>query len=124
MKIKGAYMANINGKRKGDPMEFTPKEKAPLAVKDAFLAIKVPGKSMIFKSATCDEIQIFPKAVPTKKPFSNNSYSAKGSFTYQELEHQGDRLYPAQTMKYDIDFEDVIDNLGMPDLKVTRFVTI
>jgi hypothetical protein len=116
MLIKGV----TGGKDKGNPVEFAPEEKFPLAVKN-FLSTKAPeGKLFIFTKVVIDKKTFTPRG-QSQKGFANNSYLASGKVWYKTLDVKTDKLYPEKEYKFDIEFEDCCDNYGMPDLKLTNF---
>lgn len=128
MKIKGTYRApNAKlGKRYGDPIEFTPEEKVPLAVIDAMKALAPKGELRIVNSpldVTLDPgaFQYAPMSLEKKSGFASNSYQAKGKVKFHRMVIEGDRLFPAQTKSFNIQFEDSLDEWGQPDLSVKSF---
>jgi threonine dehydrogenase-like Zn-dependent dehydrogenase len=125
MKIKGVYRANTKKNRRGDIIELSPQEKVPHAVGDGLRALAPKGTVYIVGRVQADAPLVYPKSTPlhqiVKKTFANNVYTAKGTVSYQKHTLSPDKIFPANTSKFMIEFEDVLDGIGQPDLKVKSF---
>ena len=124
MKIKGVYK---DKKRKGEPIEYEPAEKVPLAVMDGL--IKEAPKGEVWyaeggpKAISLDEtkFQFTPRELKSKKKFANNAYKAEGKVKLRVLDKK-DKLRPVKEKTFKIEFCDCLDSWGQPELKITKFV--
>lgn len=122
MKIKGVK----GGRRqRGDVVEYTPEEKIPLAVKDAVKALNKDDMVYWADKVVVKNHQVHPKSPDALKKkargrdrFANNVYTADGEVTVRPCNHIINKLKPKQSGTFKITFEDFLDNMGMPDLKV------
>ena len=121
MKIKGVYKQQVGAKRKGDPVEYNPLEKVPLAVKSAMIDGQTKGRLNIVSKVDCVHPAVFPLATKSPKGFASNRYKASGKVTWQEHNMENDKLYPPKSGSFEIEFEDSQDSLGQPDLKINTF---
>ena len=118
MKIKGVG----TGKSKGNPIEYAPEEKSPFAVKDAIVAASPEGERWWSEKVVITKMSFTAKELPTKqKGYASNYYLAEGTVILRRLELAKDRYKRAEEKKFHIEFEDALDEIGMPDLKVTKF---
>lgn len=124
MKVKGVYNDKA---RKGEPVEYTPEEKVPLAVMDAVKSSAEKGYLQYVEGGK-DGVEFsdfhFVKnsvPLPNKRSWENNAYSAKGSVKVRRLKVEGDKLRPVVEKEFKIKFRDCCDENGMPDLKVDSF---
>lgn len=122
MKIKGTYKSNTSGKKYGDPIEFSPKEKIPLAVEDALKVQSPKGEMYLVERVESEgEPYVLPRGTPNEKSFANNAYQAEGIVRYKRFVTETDELFPAVEKRFSITFEDSIDEWGQPDITVTNF---
>ena len=119
MKIKGVMGGSKN---RGTPIEFTPTEKPEVAVK-ARIPLEAPeGQQWWAESVKVSSTNHTPLGTPkTGKPFANNSYVADGEVTIRALVHEGDKYLPAQKKNFHIEFQDAVDDMGMPELEIKTF---
>ena len=122
MKIKGVK----GGANRGDPLEYTAEEKVPLAVQEA--AIKhadFAGHSV--PTTKCQIVQLEYKPRNEKlrdnRPYQNNSYHCDGVAVFHLRSQKTGRLFEGKRLAFEIDFEDTVDDIGMPDIKITNFKT-
>jgi len=130
IRIKGTHRSKKGipkGRRIGDPIEFTHEEKVKIAVKDA-LSAQAPEGEVWFVAGDMKGVEIstmkaVPNAVPTKydKGYDNNTYIAKGKVAYKRQDDVKNKLYPAVTKRFNIQFKDSRDNMGIPCLKLESF---
>lgn len=123
MKIKGAVM---KGKDRGRPIEFSPEEKFPLAVKEAVKRAAPEGEVWWAEDIEVGKKHWSAKSAQTrtslKDPgFANNTYSGGGSFSLRRQILATDKLKPKEKRKFTLQFCDCKDDLGMPDLKIEKF---
>lgn len=117
MLIKGV----TGGKEKGNPIEYSPAEKFPLAVAK-FIKDQAPeGQMYLFSKAEITDSNHGSNG-PSTNGFANNSYSASGKVWYKVLEVATDRLYPETSTTFELEFTDSTDELGVPDIKATKFI--
>lgn len=121
MKIKGAVGKTGKGKRRGDPIEYTPEEKVPLAVQDGVKALNDSDHIFYAEDIVVDKHSHMARKASVTHKYANNAYMAEGKVTYRKLNSKKDKLYPAMTRKFKIQFEDCLDSIGVPDLKVVKF---
>lgn len=127
MKVKGVYNDKT---RKGDPIEYTPQEKVPLAVMDAVKDNSEKGYLQYVeggqKGVSFSDLHFVKNDIPlqNKKAWANNAYSAEGVVKVRRLKVQGDKLLPVVERKFKIKFRDCCDSYGMPDLKIDSFEMI
>lgn len=116
MLIKGV----TGGKEKGNPIEYSPEEKFPLAV-EKFLKDQAPeGKLFLFTKVQVDQKHFSPQG-QSENGFANNVYQASGKVWYKVHDLKSDDLFPVTESAFDIEFSDGVDELGVPDLKATKF---
>jgi len=121
MKIKG--VSSVKGRR-GQVIEFSPEEKVPLAVKESINALSVVGKKICWaETITVDNLEYSPIGTKESK-YTTNSYKASGTVECRTQNTEKNRLYPVKQYKYKIEFVDVTDELGLPDLKIDKFEMI
>jgi hypothetical protein len=123
MKIKGAF---TKGKDKGRPIEYSPDEKFPLAVKEAVKLEAPEGEVWWAEDIEVDKKHWAAKAPNVKKGlkdpgFANNGYSGSGRFNLRRHILSTDKLKPKEKRKFSLQFCDCKDELGMPDLKIEKF---
>lgn len=124
MKVKGVYN---DKQRKGDPVEYTPQEKVPLAVMDAVAKNAAEGIVQYVeggeKGVSFADLHFVKNEVPhpDKRSWQNNVYNAKGKVKVRRLKASTDKLFPVVEMEFKIKFRDCCDSNGMPDLKIEEF---
>ena len=121
MKIKGVSTGKTRGTTKGDPIEFSPAEKFPLAVKEAVRDLSTLEEARWAELVTITSSHFTPRAVKQAGSFQNNAYEAKGTVKVRVHHHKTDRLFRATAHDFKIEFEDCLDAHGIPDLKITKF---
>lgn len=116
MIIKGV----TGGKDKGNPIEYQPVEKFPLAAK-VFLHLKAPeGQMFLFDKCVIEASNYNPMG-PAEHTFQNNTYSAQGKIWYKVNELKSDKLYPTKEHSFTIQFKDKLTN-GIPDLELIEYL--
>jgi hypothetical protein len=111
--IKGV----TGGKEKGNPIEYSPAEKFPLAVKK-FLGDQAPeGKMYMFSKVEFDDTSFTARGI-SEKGWANNAYTAKGKVWYKVLDIEKDKLFPEKEHEFSLHFEDSADEFGLPDIKL------
>lgn len=107
-----------SGKDKGNPIEYQPVEKFPLAAK-VFLHKTAPeGKLYLFEKVEIATSTFSPLDIPNwEYPFQKNSYKAEGKIWYKINDLEKDTLTPVKSGKFEIEFKDKVTN-GMPDLEL------
>jgi len=116
MKIKGVYK---DKKRYGDPIEFTPEEKFPIAVGMALS--KSAGENKVRWPETIEmKDKTWQKRDATGK-FASNVYNGSGTVTFREHDNVKDKLYAVKKAQFKIEFQDSSDELGLPDIKINSF---
>lgn len=122
MKIAGVHGATTKGVQRGTPIELDPKGKTECLVKETISKQAPEGFHCYCDAVTVDGVSA-QSLGPRKdgKTFANNSYQANGTVVVRSLKIATDKLYPADPKKFKIQFEDVLDGWGMPDLKVSTF---
>lgn len=127
MKVKGVYNDKA---RKGEPIEYTPEEKIPLAVMDAVKTHAEAGYLQYVeggqKGVEFSDFHFVKNDLPhkNKRAWANNSYSAKGKVKVRRLKIEGDKLRPVVEREFKIKFRDCCDSNGMPDLQIDSFEMI
>lgn len=128
MKIAGVVRdrrPRKDGKRKGDVLELTKEEKVPLAVQDAVRDSSPDGEVW----CTCKDgfelkdLKFVPNDVPHigKKNFANNTYIAKGKVKWWKTWLHTQKKSKDTEAAFTVQFKDVLDDYGQPELKVTEF---
>lgn len=124
MKIKGVHRTKKNY---GEIIEFSAEEKAPLALKDAVAVYPdFDGKHMTYvRNVNLQNVSSSQKGEPLKGMWQNNLYYANGTAILhrRSLKTQSDGTFPMLQplhVEFEIEFEDVLDNIGQPDLKVNK----
>jgi hypothetical protein len=135
IRIKGSYRSKKgipkgSGRRVGDPIEHSHEDKVKIAVKDS-LSSEAPEGEVWFvagdmKGVVIDKFKHMPNSVATKygRGYDNNTYTAKGSVSYKRQNDVTNKLYPAVTKKFSIQFKDSTDSMGIPCLKTESFELI
>lgn len=119
MKIKQIIK---DGPRRGEVKELSAEEKAAEAVKDAVAATAEEGYLCYAEGIVITNVSTQSRGPrDDDKKFANNDYKAKGHVNIRRLKLDTDDLFPAKKHHFDIDFEDVLDQWGMPDIKVINF---
>ena len=115
MLIKGV----TGGKDKGNPIEYSPEEKFPLAI-EKFLNTKAPeGKLYLFQKSELADTG-FSSNGPSTNNYANNTYSASGKVWYKVHELETDKLRPAIHSDFVIEFRDGTDHMGVPDIELVK----
>lgn len=117
MKIAGVHKS---GKNKGDPIELTPVEKVPLAVKIG-AASHDPDFAISVMDIKIGATRHYQKGDPLKKKFQHNNYVSEGEGTFAFRRKTTDTLLEPKRRKFKVEFCDCLDSYGMPDLKVEKF---
>lgn len=126
MKIKGVVRTKKNY---GDIIEYSAEEKVPLALKDAVTTYPdFEDKHLTYtRSINLSTVTSSQKGELLKKMWQNNIYYAKGTAVLhrrslrQGREGSFPMLQPL-SVSFEIEFEDKLDNIGQPDLKVNKLV--
>ena len=126
MKIKGVIRTKKNY---GEVIEFSAEEKVPLALQDGLAVHKeFDGKCLVFiRDTKLTHVASSPKGDPLKKKWQNNIYHATGSSVLHrrslKVNNQGDfPMLSPRSVLFEIEFEDCLDPIGQPELKVTKLV--
>lgn len=128
MEIKGIK----GGSQKGEPIEYTPQEKVPIAIQKA-LALDGIGHQgnfdgqlvMVDKdSVKLDKFNYNPKGEPLKDKWQHNNYSAEGEVLVRLRNIESDFARKPRKIKFRTRFHDILDGWGQPDLTVTDFELI
>lgn len=126
MKVKGIVTQKYDKKRnlhRGDVIEFSADEKAILAVKDAVKQSSVLGETQVWAEGIVLDGNLTTSAKGEKfhKKYTNASYKTKGTVVIRTLNVKTNKLKPAVTHKFSIEFCDCLDELNQPELKVDSF---
>jgi len=108
------------GPKTGDIVEYSAEEKVPPALQRAASA------SEDFKNdylVTVGDVKILnlnfaPKGELLKKMWQHNIYSAEGSAVFRLRHLRKDMMLKPTVRTFKIKFEDSLDHLGLPDLKI------
>ena len=124
MKIKGVVRTRKNY---GDIIEYSAEEKVYLALKDAVTTYPdFEGKHLTYtKSINLSTVTSSQKGELLKKMWQNNVYYAKGTavLNRRSLRAQADgsfSMLEPLSVTFDIEFEDKLDSIGQPDLKINK----
>jgi hypothetical protein len=121
MKIKGVISTARNGKKKGDPIEFDHREKTPLAIKDIIPKQAPEGEMWWVERVDVKKENWIPADLKTKsKGFSSFQYNSSGEVVIRRMATKTDKLYRPMVKKFSIEFEDCLDDMGMPDIKISK----
>jgi hypothetical protein len=63
-------------------------------------------------------LNIYPKGNLLKNLWQNNQYRAEGSVTLNTRRLSPDRLIAPKVSKFQIEFSDCINDIGLPNLKI------
>jgi len=125
MKVKGVHKKFDKkiGAKPGDPVEFSPKEKVPLAVKDAIKLYAPKGHLCWAESVDIDKFSFNPlnDQELAKRKYSSYSFTANGKVSVRTLVTSSDKYLPAKKQNFNIKFKDVVDSMGQPDIEITEF---
>lgn len=113
MLIKGV----TGGKEKGNPIEYSPEEKFPLAIQK-FLGQQAPEGQMFMFSKVELADKSFTAQGLNDKGYANNAYLASGKVWYKVLDIAKDKLFPEKSCEFSIHFVDSTDEFGVPDIKL------
>jgi len=119
MKIKAVHK---RGRKRGEPVEYEPQEKIPLAVQDAVVD-HFDGRMCWVRNVVLGKFTHTIKGNPLKRKWQNNVYDAEGTADFNFREIKTGHIRPKKTLKFKIKFEDCLDYIGQPDLKVLKFET-
>ena len=115
------------GKRnRGEIIELSPEEKVTEALQaglsrgdaggfDGFL-VSVLKPSV----ALSGDVAFNPKGYALKKTWQNNSYTARGKCKLRRHNIEKNYIMEPKDYSFEIKFEDSLDDLGQPDLKITE----
>ena len=116
MLVKGV----TGGKEKGNPIEYTPSEKFPIAVQK-FLGQQAPeGKMYMFSKVEFSETNYTVQGT-SDKGYANNAYLASGKVWYKVLDIEKDKLFPEKEQEFNLHFVDTTDEFGLPEIKLVEF---
>lgn len=121
MKIKGVKATN----NRGDPIEYNANEKVPLAVHDAFGEHEMSKEFLTFvkpADVKVEKLAFQLRGDPLNKMYQNNSYVAEGTAIVNRRKLKTNQVHSPKTMKFKIEFHDCLDDISMPELKVTKFI--
>jgi hypothetical protein len=122
MKIKGVKAKD----NRGDAVEYSPEEKVPLAVHDASCVAEEFKGFLTFvkpEDVKVEKMTFGKKGDPLEGRYQNNSYVAEGSAIINRRKKETNQVHQPKTLKFKIEFHDCLDEISMPDLKVTKFAT-
>lgn len=116
MKFKGVT-------KEGNVIEFSPEEKVPVALQDAVIEYpRFKGKEHVWiRDVAIDGVDYNSRGDKLNGAYENNMYSAWGLATFHRRSLKGDTLLTPVRHSFRIRFEDTLDHIGQPDLKVTEF---
>lgn len=115
MKIKGV----TGGKNKGNPIEFSPQEKPEVVLKAEVPLKADEGQLWYVTKVSVADLHYSARGTKGAK-FADNSYSAEGSLEVSRVRMKDDKLLKPATKQFKIKFEDCLDGMGQPDMKVTE----
>jgi len=116
LKFKGVIS---QGKRKGDIIEYSPSEKAVVALNDGITRHPLFEGYLVF-SKTVEVTKVHPstKGNPLKDLWQNNSYEAEGRATIVRRNIAKDQLLQPKEFSFQIKFEDKLQENGLPTLEI------
>lgn len=112
-------MRSVQKKATG-PKEYSPRDKVPLAVNLALKANSPEGFLEWQEKCTIKDLSVHAKS-SDNKGYASNQYLATGEVLVRQHKLEGDRYLPAKTRTFKIEFEDVKDSIGLPDLSIKKF---
>ncbi len=116
MKIKSIK----GGKSKGEVVEFSPEEKIVIAVKEA-----VSKGSKEGEIAWAESTEVLQKSnfdlEKSKSGYQSKQYKASGKVIVSAMRAEDSRKWPSKKNSFNIEFKDVTDANGMPDLEIISF---
>jgi hypothetical protein len=117
MKIKTV----TKGKNAGEVVELSASEKVPLALQDALAEHKdYKGTYLAYvRDVRVGNLNYSAKGSPLNGKWQNNVYRVEGSASFTFRDVVKNYLLHPKHMKFELQFEDCLDNLGQPDLKIT-----
>ena len=123
MKIK---KVKVGGKDSGEVVELTAEEKAPLTLQEAVIdhADFKDKVHVWLRDTKVDSVRTSLKGEPLNKKWQNNIYYATGSCVIHRRNLDKDYLLTPKSCRFELSFEDCLDNLGQPDTKHTKLELI
>jgi len=117
MKIAGVY---TDKKRRGEPIEYTPEEKVPVAVIVA-AANHDPDFAISVEDVKATSFRFSQKGDLFKKKFQNNNYYAEGTAVFTKRRRVGDVLLEPREKRFTLEFCDCVSENGLPEFKINKF---
>lgn len=120
MKIKGVKATD----NRGDPIEYSPEEKVPLAVHDALGEHEISKDFLTYvnpKEVKVTNMSFNVKGEKLEGMYQNNTYRAEGTAVVNRRKKKTNQVHEPKTVNFKIEFEDCLDEISMPELKVTKF---
>ena len=112
-----------SGLNYGDIIELIPDRKVEEAVKDAVKGISKEGEAVCWAEniEVGSDLHFNSQGEKFFSKYNNNYYKASGKVVIRTLNAKTDKLRPAKTYKFKIEFCDCLDTINQPDLKVKEF---
>jgi len=118
MKIKGVRK---DKKHYGDIVELSSEEKAKAIVQEGIAQEEEEkGYRSFLKDLNIKELVQASNGSKLKKLYENNLYKASGTATLVRRRMETNALLEPKSVKFKIEFHDVLTHNGVPDLKITK----
>ena len=117
MKIAGVY---TDKKRRGDPIEYTPAQKIPVAVITAAANLD-PEYAISVENVETTNLRFSPKGDLLKKKFQHNNYYAEGTAVFTKRRRKGDVLLEPRKKRFVLEFCDCLSVNGLPEFEIGKF---
>lgn len=120
MKFKGIRR---DGTHPGVIIEFTPEEKVAPAMQDAVIVYeKYKDKEHVWvRDVKITSLSFTKKGNPLVDQYAHNVYTAEGTVSLHRRSLKSGSLLTPHNHTFNIMFEDCLDIIGQPDLRVLEF---
>lgn len=120
MKFKGIRR---DGTQPGVIVEYTPEEKVAPAMQDAVIVYeRYKDKEHVWvRDVKVTSLNFTKKGDPLVDQYANNVYTAEGTVKIHRRTLKDGALLTPHSHTFNIRFEDCLDVIGQPDLRVLEF---
>lgn len=114
------FIKGMDPKTKGRVLEYTGDEKIDKGLRKIFGTAE-NGRYLMVDKIEITQKTIVPKSTTSKDPYQNNHYLISGKVWYKPYDVNLDKILPKKESTFEVQFDDVRDNLGLPDISTVKY---
>lgn len=114
------FFKGMDPKVKGKVLEYTGDEKLDRGLRKIF-GTTIDGQYLMVDKIEIISKQVVPKSTSSTDSFQNNHYLVSGKVWYKPYDVKLDKILPKKESEFEINFDDVRDPIGLPDISVVKY---